>query len=257
MIMHKALKNVKNLIVKLGTRAVDIILPPRCIITGHYVDNQGMISPEAWSELSFITTPFCTACGIPLAFEVAKGTICASCAQTAPPFDKARSALIYNDDSKSIILRFKHADQTHAVHSFTPWLMRAGHEFMDDSEIIVPVPLHRYRLLKRRYNQAALIGHALARQTGISCIPDMLCRQRPTPSQGHLKFGERRKNVKNAFAVNPYHKQALKGRSVLLIDDVYTTGATIKECTKTLKKNGAGKVYVLTLARVVRSDILR
>jgi len=232
---------------------IDMVLPPRCVITGQAVDIQGMISPEAWKDLGFISDPFCVSCGMPLEFEVEKNSACVSCISEPPAFDTARSALIYNDVSKSIILRFKHADQIHIVHSFTPWLKRAGEEMLAGADILVPVPLHRYRLLRRRYNQAALITRALSTSTGITCLPDAMLRKRATPSQGHLRYGERQKNVHNAFAVNTKHALKLAGKTIVLVDDVYTTGATVKECAKTLLRAGVAKVHVLTLARVVRS----
>lgn len=249
--MHKAVKDIQNIMGK----AVDTILPPRCVVTGTYVDRQGMVSPQAWRELSFITTPYCVSCGVPLAFEMGGGSICAPCTQSMPSFDKARSALIYDDSSRNIILRFKHADQTHAVHAFIPWILRAGHEFIEDADFIVPVPLHRYRLLKRRYNQAALIARELAKETAGTYVADLLQRRRSTPSQGYMNFKERHKNVKNAFVISPRHALKIRGKSIVLVDDVYTTGATVKECTKILKKAGASKVYVLTLARTVRSEM--
>jgi ComF family protein len=233
---------------------VDMILPPRCVVTGQAVDIQGMISPEAWKDLGFIAAPFCVCCGIPLEFEVEKDSFCASCVDEPPFFDSARSALTYNDTSRSIILRFKHADQIHIVHSFTPWLKRAGKEMLPKADFLIPVPLHRYRLLRRRYNQAALIAKALAVSERIPCLPDAMLRNRATPSQGHMRYNDRQKNVRNAFTVNTKHALKLVGKTVVLIDDVYTTGATVKECAKALRKAGVANVHVLTLARVVRSQ---
>lgn len=234
--------------------AVDAVLPPRCIVSGDFVDRQGMITASAWKELRFIAPPFCVSCGTPLSYTLEYGTLCASCAAWPPPFDKARAALVYDDGSKDMILRFKYADQTHAVHSFVPWLLQAGKEFLDMADYIVPVPLHRTRLLKRRYNQAALIAQALCRAEGVSAayLPEALLRYKKTETQGTMNFRQRRKNVKNAFMVPPAHRTKLQGRNIVLVDDVYTTGATVKECAKVLKKAGAGKIYVLALARVVK-----
>ena len=120
--------------------------------------------------------------------------------------------------------------------------------------VIVPVPLHRWRLVSRRYNQAALIAGALAPDLGVPLLLDGLVRTRATPSQGRLNAKERRRNVRRAFALNPSYKQSIKGKAVVLIDDVYTTGATVSECTKVLLKAGAAKVQVLTLARVVKAQ---
>lgn len=237
--------------------AVDSILPPRCIVSGEFVDRQGMISPTAWKELSFISPPFCACCGMPLIYTVENASLCASCSGQAPSYDKARAALVYNEGSKNMILRFKHADHIHAVHTFVSWLLHAGREFLPDADYIVPVPLHRVRLLRRRYNQAAIMAQALSKAEGVNAayFPEALLRYKKTASQGYMNFRQRQKNVRNAFMVPPRHMSAIQGKSIVLVDDVYTTGATVKECSKALKKAGAGKVYVLALARVVKDGM--
>ncbi len=234
------------------TAAVDFVLPPRCIVTGEIVGQQGMVAPSVWRDLTFIGKPQCGCCGIPFEFGMAAGTLCVRCIEKRPPYRTARSALVYNDASRAMILRFKHADQLHAVHAFTPWLRRAGAEMLDGADLLVPVPLHPFRLWRRRYNQAALIAQALGKSCGLPVMPEALKRQRATPSQGYLDYKQRQKNVKNAFAVNHQAVQRLDGRSVVLIDDVYTTGATVKECTRALLAAGAAAVDILTVARVVK-----
>lgn len=234
-------------------RAVDAVLPPRCIVSGARVERQGMIAPEIWAGLDFIAAPFCACCGFPFEFQVDTGSLCGPCLEDRPPFDTARAALRYNDTSRDMILGFKHADKTHAVLAFTPWLRRAGAEMLGRADFLAPVPLHRWRLIGRRYNQAALIAYALGRETGISVLADALLRVRATPSQGHLGIKDRHKNVRKAFAVHPKHAETLKGKNIVLVDDVYTTGATVKECSAVLLKSGAAQVDVLTLARVVKT----
>ena len=235
---------------------INTILPPRCPFTGQIVDSQGTVSPEAWGGLSFITEPFCFACGFPFEFAVPKGggeNLCASCLADRPEFHKARAALVYNDASRDFILGFKHGDQTHAVVAMVPWLKNAGMGFWGNMDIILPVPLHRWRLLRRRYNQAALMGRAIAKATDGCFLADGLLRTRATQTQGHLNATARRKNVKSAFRVHPKRQERIKGKRVLLIDDVYTTGSTVRECAKVLIAAGAAEVSVLTLARVVRA----
>lgn len=234
------------------SQAVDTVLPPRCIVTGEPVEQQGMVNPAAWGLLDFVTDPFCKTCGIPFEYEFDGGSTCAECIDHPPPFETARAALRYNDSSRSIILSFKHADKTHLVRAFVPWLRRVGSDMLSDADILMPVPLHRWRLIGRRYNQAALIAQALSKATGIPSALDALVRTRATPSQGRLTFKERQRNVRRAFAMNPACVNDVKGKSVVLVDDVYTTGATVKECTKVLLKAGAARVDILTLARVVR-----
>jgi ComF family protein len=234
-------------------QAVDAVLPPRCVITGDLVEKQGMVAPEAWAALDFIAAPFCISCGFPFEYETDAGSSCVECLGEAPPFTSARSALKYTDASRDMILGFKHADKTYAVRAFVPWMRRAGEAMLADADYIVPVPLHFWRLISRRYNQAALIAQALSKETGKEVLTEALLRTRATPSQGHLKAQERLKNVRRAFSINPRHKKQIEGKTIILIDDVYTTGATAKECTQALLKAGAAKVHVLTLARVAKA----
>ncbi len=234
-------------------QAIDIVLPPRCVITGGMVERQGMIAPEGWAGLDFIGNPFCASCGISFEFEVEDKTHCAECLKDSPVFASARSALKYNDRSRDLILGFKHSDKIHAVQAFVPWLKRVGAEMIGEADFLVPVPLHRWRLLSRRYNQAAVIAFALGKDIGVKCLPDGLARVRATKSQGHMAMKERADNVRKAFAFNPRYAAQVKGKTIVLVDDVYTTGATVQECTKVLLKAGAKRVHVLTLARVVSS----
>ena len=238
-------------------KLIDFVFPPRCIVTGDIVDQQGMLSPQAWGELNFITDPLCHRCGLPFDFstdEVQEGNVCGVCLRNPPVFDKARAALIYDDASRDIILGFKHADQTEFVPSFLPWLQRAGGDILNKADFFVPVPLHRWRLLRRRYNQSGLIASYLFRETHIPVLLDALTRVRATQTQGHLKPDQRKQNVRRAFSINPKIVEKIKNKNIVLIDDVYTTGATASECTKILLKNGASSVNILTLARVVKAS---
>lgn len=236
-------------------RIIDFMLPPRCIVTGDIVDGQGMLSPEAWRDLNFITTPYCVRCGLPFDFVEENHTNdnqCGACLKSPPLYNQARAALVYDEASRDIILGFKHGDQTQSVPCFVPWLNQAGAALLDKADILMPVPLHRWRLLRRRFNQSALITKYLSDNTKIPFILNGLERVRATPVQGYLKPNERMKNVKNAFRVPPDIIPQIRHKRIILIDDVFTTGATVSECTKALLKNGAGTVDVLTLARVVK-----
>ncbi|MCZ6607667.1 MAG: phosphoribosyltransferase family protein, partial [Alphaproteobacteria bacterium] len=141
---------------------------------------------------------------------------------------------------------------TDTAPAFGRWLVRAGGDLIADADVVAPVPLHWTRLFARRYNQAALLGHAVGRCAGIPVVPDALVRHRRTPSQGRLSPSARHRNLRGAFAVPRSRMAAIKGRRVLLVDDVLTTGATASACTRTLLRAGARAVDVLTLARVVR-----
>lgn len=233
--------------------AIDFILPPRCIVTGDIVDNQGMLSPEAWTELTFISDPQCQKCGVPFEFddENARST-CVTCLDRPPVYNQARSALIYDDASRNLVLAFKHGDKTHYILGFTPWLKRVGHDLIAASDIIMPVPLHQMRLIQRRYNQAGIMAEYLAKDCHKELFLSGLQRVRSTPPQGYMTPSQRQKNVRRAFSVRAKHRAAIEGKTILLIDDVFTTGATIEECTNTLLASGAKAVNILTLARAIR-----
>ena len=232
--------------------AVDFILPPRCVVSGDVVDRQGMLAPHIWQSFRFIGDPQCKSCGLPFDYDVDGDTICAGCMAYPPRYDAARSALVYDDASRDVILRFKHADAPHAVRAFVPWLQSAAPNLVEEADIITAVPLHYRRYISRRYNQSAILAQGLAQASGSICIPDLLLRTRATPPQGHLKPKARRDNVKKAFAINKRFAEQIKGKRILIMDDVYTTGATVNECAKVLKKAGASCVDVLTVARVVK-----
>lgn len=233
---------------------LDLILPPRCVVSGVVVDSPGMMAPDAWTRLRLIADPMCAVCGYPFDFGTEGEMLCGSCLREAPPFARARAVLVYDDASRPMILQFKHGDHMHHVRSFIPMMQRAAGPMITDSDVVVPVPLHRWRLLRRRYNQAAVLAKELADIGGGKYMPDILQRRRATRSQGHLGFRARYRNVKGAFSVAPEKSTVLTGKTVLLVDDVYTSGATIKECAKVLSAAGAAKVNVLTLARVVRPE---
>jgi ComF family protein len=235
-----------------GTAALDVLLPPQCLKCRAAVDRQGLLCPACWGEASWLAPPLCAACGFPFEYDEGPGALCAACTRASPLFERARAALVYDDASKALILGFKHADRLEGAPAYGRWLARAGAELVQDAELIAPVPLHRWRLLRRRYNQAALLALSLGRAAGKPCVPDLLARVKATRSQGGLGRAGRAENVRAAFAVRPRRRDALQGRRVLLVDDVYTTGATATACARALLRAGAAAVDVLTLARVVR-----
>lgn len=243
--------------VTMGRFVLDALLPPRCLVCGATVADAGALCAECWSRLTVLGPPWCAACGYPFEYELGEGAagaevLCGTCLKERPPFDRARAALRYDEASKGLILGFKHGDRTDAAPALGRWLARAGAELLAEADLVAPVPLHRWRLFRRRYNQAALLARELARAAAKPYCPDLLERRRATPSQGHLSAAERRRNVAGAFAVPARHRAELAGRCVLLVDDVLTTGATAGACARALLAAGAEAVDLLTLARVVR-----
>ncbi|OAN51154.1 ComF family protein [Magnetospirillum moscoviense] len=231
--------------------ALDAVLPPLCPSCGAMVGEPGALCPDCWGQITFLSAPCCDACGHPFEIDAGPGALCGLCAREAPPWARARAVFRYDDASKPLVLRLKHADRLEGAPTFARWLARSGADLIHDADLIVPVPLHRLRLLSRRYNQAAVLANALGRLTGKPVAPDLLVRTRATPAQGHLGRDERAANVRGAFAVRPSGRHRLAGKRVLLVDDVLTTGATVGECARILVTTGAHGVDVLTLGRVV------
>jgi len=234
--------------------ALDIVLPPRCLGCGVTVDQNGLLCGDCWSGLSFIAPPLCDCCGLPFAYQVAARSRCAACLASPPEFDRARAVLVYDDASRRLVLGFKHADRLEGAPAFGRWLARAGAELTAAADLIVPVPLHRWRLFRRRYNQAGLLALALGRVAERPVVPDLLVRRRATPTQGGLGRRGRQRNVAGAFALRPGREPQVRGRRVLLVDDVHTTGATLNACARALRRAGAASVDALTLARVTLAD---
>jgi len=231
-------------------KAVDFILPPLCLMCDEPVGGMATLCPECWKQIQFIAPPFCACCGASFEIPVSEGTLCGACLNEAPHFESARAAMLYDDASRKLILGFKHNDRTYAAKALAVWMHRAGSEFLESIDALVPVPLHRWRLFHRRYNQSALLAQHIGEMAHKPVLPDALKRVRDTPPQGHLKRKERQENVKGAFAINSRHIDNVKDKTLVLIDDVMTTGATVNECSRVLLKAGAKQVYVLTLSRV-------
>ncbi len=238
---------------RLGRSVLDLLFPPLCMMCRTRVAEPGALCPACWSNISFLEGAMCETCGLPFELDPGAGTRCAGCLTRPPAFDSARSVMRYDDFSRGPILALKRADRHDVVPGFARWLERAGRGLIQDADVIVPVPLHPVRLWMRRFNQSALLARAVAKRAGKNFEPMALSRIRSTPSQGEMpSAAARRKNVRGAFRADPARIKAIANRNVLLVDDVLTTGATVDACARALKRAGAAKVSVLTLARVVR-----
>ena len=232
---------------------LDVFFPPLCMSCRRRVSEPHALCATCWAAISFIESAVCAKCGTPFEADPGSETICGSCHAKPHHFDRARSLCKYDDASKALILGLKHGDRLDHVPGLSRWLARAGGELLVGADLIVPVPLHRWRLWKRRYNQAAILAKHLSGISGKPHRPLVLVRTRPTPSQGEMPSAKaRRRNVLSAFKVPPEQRVELRGRNVLLVDDVLTTGATLDACARALKRGGAARVDVLTVSRVVR-----
>lgn len=237
---------------RVARAGLDLLLPPRCPETGALISGAPGIAPEAWRNLHFLAGPCCACCGLPFDLDLPEGTVCAACEAHPPRYERARAVLAYDDHSRSLLLNLKHGDRTDLAPLLGQWLRRAGASLLAEADYVAPVPMHRSRLFHRRFNQAALLATAMVRGTGHRPVLDLLERIRATPTQGHLSPLARSRNVRGAFAVRPKYRDGLTGKRVLLVDDVYTTGATVEECARMLHRAGAVSVDVVTVARVLR-----
>ena len=229
---------------------LDVAFPPCCPACHAPVNAQDNFCADCFAALRQISAPQCDCCGIPFAFDAGPSMQCPECMAEPPAFDSARAPLVYDAVSAPLIRSLKFHDRYTGLRRATAMMVAALGERKSEIDLIVPVPLHWRRLMLRRFNQSALMAYGLSRALEIPCMPHALKRTRYTTPQMRLPRAERLQNVRNAFAVP--EAVPLQGRTVLLIDDVVTTGATVNACANTLRKAGAKAVHVLALARTVK-----
>lgn len=242
---------VWGLINKAWAMGIDFLLPPTCPACRTMVSHDGSYCPECWARLEFITAPLCACCGLPLAFDLGADAQCGECLLLRPRFTSARSAFLYTGAAREVLLAFKNGGREYLAAQMAPPMARAGGDWFEDQPVLVPVPLHRWRFWQRGFNQSALLAQAIARQKHCDVMVDALLRIRPTRRSRGMSRKQRAANVRGVFRVND--PEVVIGRTVILIDDVLTTGATAQACARLLLRKGAKKVHVLTWARVVSS----
>lgn len=232
---------------RLGAHALDMLFPPHCLTCDAAVSEQGTQCAACFAQLRVAAGPLCPVCGAPAEQESAP---CVECADNPPMFRAARAALLYEGLSKRLVLAFKHADRTELAAPLARHMARAGDALLRGCDLLVPVPLHRWRLLRRRHNQAGLLAAELSRLSGKPWAADLLRRQRATRPLGELGAMARAAALEDAFALRDGAAAEVAGRSVLLVDDVLTSGATANACASALLVRGAREVCVLAVARV-------
>ncbi|MBL4756280.1 MAG: ComF family protein [Rhizobiales bacterium] len=228
----------------------DFVLPPQCPVCRAIINEQGHLCPECWMTLDLVEAPVCDRLGIPFALPALPGTVSAG-AQAAPPvFAHARSAVLYNDPARQLVHGLKYRDRSDYALPMARMMFRAGQEMLDGADIIMPVPLHVRRLWSRRFNQSLQLAAHIARFANVPLMYDGLSRTRATPQQVGLSDTQRKRNVANAFNVPDRHVPMIRGRRVILVDDVLTTGATANAASRALLRAGAINVDVLVFAQV-------
>lgn len=229
---------------------VDLVFPPRCPLCGEGLTAQVGLCAACWSDLAIPGEPSCTLCQRPFPDSIAAGSTCAPCLADPPRHDGIAAGTLYNDTSRRLVLAFKHGQRI-ALARMMARLIAARLPEVGPEWLVVPVPLHRWRLWRRGFNQAALLAGEIARLRGARLLVDGLERRKRTPPLGGLGRKARARALSGAIGANPRHKLALSGARVILVDDVLTSGATSGACVSTLKRAGAETVVIACFARVL------
>ncbi|OJY65487.1 MAG: amidophosphoribosyltransferase [Sphingobium sp. 66-54] len=231
---------------------LDYALPPRCAACGTIVAQPGTFCADCWSTIAFLGEPMCACCGVDLPTVIGPDGLCGACLATPPPYDRARAVLRYGDVGRAVAHRLKYGRRLSLAGVMAAHMARLIPEEERAQALLVPVPLHRWRIWSRGFNQAALIARHLGKRTGVAVEVDLLRRTRHTPPLHSLDARERMRTVSGAFALARDAQARLRGRAAILIDDIWTTGATATACARLLRRGGAARVEILCWARVPR-----
>nr|WP_299422150.1 ComF family protein [uncultured Shimia sp.] len=233
--------------------AIHLLFPPRCVACGHMVESDFGLCAECWGQTAFIGGAVCDCCGRPVtAAPTELRVVCDDCLADPPPWKQGRAALLYRGAGRKLILGFKHGDRTDIARPAAKWLWQAARPLLHDVDIIAPVPLHRARFLKRRYNQAAMLAEKLATLSEITFCPDLLVRVKGLGGLEGLGADERAKKMRGAIEPNRKKRHLIQDAKILLVDDVLTSGATLRAATQGCLTANAKEVCVATLARVAK-----
>ena len=236
---------------RLGSGLLDLVYPPTCLDCGAPVASADALCPSCFRKLRPITAPYCPRLGIPFAVALGEGALSAEAIADPPPYQRSRSAVVYNEVARAVVGRLKYGDRPELAGFCARLMVRAGAEFWEAGPVLVPVPLARRRQLERLYNQSTELARVLGRLTGLAVDPGLVKRSRHTRQQVGLSADARHRNVAGAFTAHPDLARRLAGRRIVLVDDVITTGSTVAALTRALNRAGADKVDVISFARVV------
>lgn len=232
---------------------IQLLFPPRCVNCGALVASDFGLCGPCWREMSFIGGLVCDKCGVPLPGEAETGTeVCDDCMTTERPWNRGRAALLYRDNARKLVLALKHGDRHDIVYPAARWMALASRSMVRRNSILVPIPLHRRRYFMRKFNQAALLAQRMERELSLRSCLDLLERPKIGGSMKGLSKEDRFATMQGAIRVNPKWETLVDGASILLVDDVMTSGATLTAGANALFAHGADEVNVITLARVAK-----
>ncbi|QWW67408.1 ComF family protein [Rhizobium sp. WYJ-E13] len=233
----------------------DLVYPPACAACGISTGGHRGLCPKCWSDVRFIERPYCEVLGIPFSHDLGAGILSAEAIANPPPFDRLRSAAVHDTAVRSLVHGLKYRDRTDLAPMMAGWMLRASDCMVECCDAVVPIPLHRTRMISRKFNQAAELARHLARLADKPLLPATLLRVKRTNQQVGLGVRAREDNVRGAFAIARDKENDVFGKRIVLVDDVYTTGATVDAATRVLRKAGAADITVLTFARAFAETI--
>nr|WP_183828550.1 ComF family protein [Rhizobium sp. BK377] len=233
----------------------DLVYPPACAACGISTAGHRGLCAECWSEIRFIERPYCEVLGLPFSHDLGAGILSAEAIANPPPFDRLRSAATHDHAVRNLVHGLKYRDRTDLAPMMAGWMLRASDGMVERCDAVIPVPLHRTRMVSRKFNQAAELARHLAKLAGKPLLPATLLRVKRTSQQVGLGVRAREDNVRGAFAVAAGRESDVFGKRIVLVDDVFTTGATVGAATRALRKAGAADITVLTFARALAETI--
>jgi ComF family protein len=232
--------------------AVGLVYPPTCIFCAAATGEAHALCAACWPRLRFIERPYCERLGTPFPVDWGQPLLSPAAIADPPVFRRARAVALYDEIARVLVHRLKYADRLEHARAMGSMMVRAGAELLAEADVVVPVPLHPWRLWKRRFNQAMALASAVSRASGVPCDPFLLARVKRTASQVGLSKAQRQDNLQGAFRVPVEARPRVMDRRVLLVDDVLTTGSTANAASRALLRGGAASVDVLAFARVAQ-----
>ncbi len=240
---------------RIGASVAGSIWPPGCMACGADVSDPFGLCPSCWADLRLVSMAGCDRCAKPMPVGAGQGLQCEDCARLRMRWQRGRAATLYGGSARRLVLSLKHGDRAEIARPMARWMRQAGRDVLTGADMVVPVPLHWTRRLKRRLNQSAELSRRIADAEGLAHGTGILLRTRATDSQRGRSFEQRQRNVAGAFALA--EGADITGKRIVLVDDVMTTGATLNAGAAILRDGGAASVDILVFARVTRENDVR